>query len=343
MLKIEDFWVRFCEIFKGFRCVSGACLFIVSRMDGQPVNNQLCCVRCPVLRRAAFMFCFLVLCFLWCCAVLCSVMFCCAVLGSVLRGGTGNQLTIRSVVLAVLSCVVLRYVLLSCVVFSVMLRCVLFCYVLLCGVGAWKFIVFPAGSRQPVNNQLCCVSCAVLRCAALCSAVLLCFLLCCAVRCCVVFCYVLLCGVGARFLLFSGGGGNRQPVNNQLCCVSCAVLRCAALSSAVLCCVFYCAVLCCALLRSAVRCWEWLRNVRKDLFELPFTMWCLQRSLNNLAWLCDVCGDLHNKYAAAFRFLSSQVSAVGGEWFRSYFSVCFLIACLIDSGSQNGAKKVKQH
>ena len=180
------------------------------------------------------MFCSPVLCFLCCCAVPCSAAFCCAVLGLdfVFARGvvTVSQVTISCVVLAVLSCSLLFCVLLSRVVCS-LLRYAVLCSVM-CGVGA-RIRLFPRGDngqRQPVCNQMCCVSSAVLRCAVLCS-VTLCCLFCFAVLCSAVLCSVTFCcaALGAGLLYcfpVEGGTGNQLTISRVVLGVlSCALLR----------------------------------------------------------------------------------------------------------------------
>ena len=58
---------------------------------------------------------------------------------------------------------------------------------------------------------------------------------------------------GLDYFVFSGR--RSQPVNNHLHCVSCAVLPCTVLCSALVCCISCAAVLCRVLPRSVVQCW----------------------------------------------------------------------------------------
>ncbi len=101
------------------RCVV---LALLSCLRAVLCSVTLCCL-----------FCFAVL----CSAVLCSVTFCCAAFGAGLLycfpvgGGTSNQLTISRVVLGVLSCVLLRYVMLP-LVLCFLLCCAVVCYVTFC-------------------------------------------------------------------------------------------------------------------------------------------------------------------------------------------------------------------
>ena len=119
-----------------------------------------------------------------------------------------------------------------------------------------------------------------------------------------VFCYVLLCSIlGWIVILFSGGGMNKQPVNNQPCCTRCAVLRSVALCyatfsvvfSVVLCSGVFCCVLLCGM-GTAANCSQ--RSLRVSVYSVM----AAETSLKELRSLCNVCENIHKKLCRCFPF-----------------------------------------